>query len=70
MYMCAVNALRCDVWVVVHALQCALLLVSLVFREGFFFGGSASLHDLFLHFLQSVTVHSSKSVLMYIVASD
>ena len=33
-----------------HALQCALSLVSLVFGE-VFFGGSASLHILFLHFL-------------------
>ena len=33
-----------------HALRCALSLVSLVFGE-VFFGGSASLHDLFLHFL-------------------
>ena len=33
-----------------HALWCALLLVSLVFGE-VFFGGSASLHNLFLHFL-------------------
>ena len=34
----------------VHALRCALLLVSLVFGE-LFFGESPSLHDLFLHFL-------------------
>ena len=34
----------------VHALQCALLLVSLVFGE-LFFGESPSLHYLFLHFL-------------------
>ena len=33
----------------VHALRCALLLVSLVFGE-LFFGESPSLHDLFLHF--------------------
>ena len=33
-----------------HALRCALPLVSLVFGE-VFFDGSASLHDLFLHFL-------------------
>ena len=32
-----------------HALWCALSLVSLVFGE-VFFGGSASLHNLFLHF--------------------
>ena len=34
----------------VHALRCALSLVSLVFGE-LFFGESPSLHDLFLHFL-------------------
>ncbi len=33
----------------VHALRCALLLVSLVFGE-MFFGKSPSLHYLFLHF--------------------
>ena len=33
----------------VHALRCALSLVSLVFGE-LFFGESPSLHDLFLHF--------------------
>ena len=33
-----------------HALRCALSLVSLVFGK-VFFGGSASLHVLFLHFL-------------------
>ena len=42
----AVNALRCDVWVVCTC----IVLVSLVFGE-VFFGGSASLHGLFLHFL-------------------
>ena len=35
-----------------HAFRCALLLVSLVFGE-VFFAGSASLHDWFLHFLES-----------------
>ncbi len=35
----------------VHALRCALSLVSLVFGE-LFFGESPSLHDLFLHFLE------------------
>ena len=35
-----------------HAFQCALSLVSLVFGE-VFFAGSASLHDRFLHFLES-----------------
>ena len=34
----------------VHALRCALSLVSLVFGK-LFFGESPSLHDLFLHFL-------------------
>ena len=38
----------------VHALRCALLLVSLVFGE-LFFGESPSLHDLFLHFLAKCT---------------
>ena len=36
-----------------HAFRCALPLVSLVFGEVlFFFCGSASLYDWFLHFLQ------------------
>ena len=35
-----------------HAFQCALSLVSLVFGE-VFFAGSASLHDRFLHFLEN-----------------
>ena len=35
-----------------HAFRCALSLVSLVFGE-VFFAGSASLHDWFLHFLES-----------------
>ena len=35
-----------------HAFRCALLLVSLIFGE-VFFAGSASLHDWFLHFLES-----------------
>ncbi len=35
-----------------HAFRCALSLVSLVFEE-VFFAGSASLHDWFLHFLES-----------------
>ena len=48
-----VNASRCDVWVVCARLPvCALSLVSLVFGE-VFFAGSASLHDRFLHFLES-----------------
>ena len=38
-----------------HALRCALLLVSLVFGE-VFFGGSAPLHDFFLHFLAKCTL--------------
>ena len=46
----AVNALRCDVWVVCTCIAVYILLVSLVFGE-VFFGWSASLHDLFLHFL-------------------
>ncbi len=48
----AVNALRCNAWVVCTCItvRCALSLVSLVFGE-VFFGGSVSLHDLFLHFL-------------------
>ena len=37
-------------YVAVHAFQCALLLVSLVFGQ-VFFGGSAFLHDRLLHFL-------------------
>ncbi len=36
----------------VHAFRCALSLISLVFGE-VFFAGSASLHDWFLHFLES-----------------
>ena len=49
----AVNASSCDVWVVCARLPvCALSLVSLVFGE-VFFAGSASLHDRFLHFLES-----------------
>ena len=44
------NALRCDVWVVCACTAVCIVLVSLVFGE-VFFGGSASLHDLFLHFL-------------------
>ena len=39
----------------VHALRCALLLVSLVFGE-LFFGESPSLHDLFLHFLAKCNI--------------
>ena len=35
-----------------HAFRCALSLVSLVFGE-VLFAGSASLHDWFLHFLES-----------------
>ena len=35
-----------------HAFRYALSLVSLVFEE-VFFAGSASLHDWFLHFLES-----------------
>ena len=35
-----------------HAFRCASSLVSLVFEE-VFFAGSASLHDWFLHFLES-----------------
>ena len=34
-----------------HAFRCALSLVSLVFGEVFFVGGSASLHECVLHFL-------------------
>ena len=41
-------AVMCGLFV--HALRCALLLVSLVFVE-LFFGESPSLHYLFLHFL-------------------
>ena len=41
-------AVMCGLFV--HALRCALLLVSLVFGE-LFFGESPSLHYLFLHFL-------------------
>ena len=41
----------------VHALRCALLLVSLVFGE-LFFGESPSLHDLFLHFLAKCIIQS------------
>ena len=40
-------AVMCGLFV--HALRCALLLVSLVFVE-LFFGESPSLHYLFLHF--------------------
>ena len=36
----------------VHAFRCALSLVSLVFGD-VFFAGRASLHDWFLHFLES-----------------
>ena len=49
----AINALRCDVCMGSLCMHCdarALSLVSLVFGE-VFFGGSPSLHDLFLHFL-------------------
>ena len=46
----ALNALRCECGQSVHAFRCASSLVSLVFEE-VFFGGSASLHYLFLHFL-------------------
>ena len=42
--------MRCDVWIVCACFACALSLVSLVFGQAFF-GGSASLHDRFLHFL-------------------
>ena len=40
-----------------HAFRYALSLVSLVFEE-VFFAGSASLHDWFLHFLESVYIQT------------
>ena len=45
-----VNALQYDVWVVCTCIAVCIVACSLVFGE-VFFGGSASLHDLFLHFL-------------------
>ena len=44
-----------------HAFRCALSLVSLVFEE-VFFAGSASLHDWFLHFLESLSLYLESAV--------
>ena len=54
----AVNASLCDMWVIC---ACLPVLVSLVFGE-VFFGGSASLHDCFLYFLESAR-HTACKVL-------
>ena len=53
----------------VHALRCALSLVSLVFGE-LFFGESPSLHDLFLHFLCTVKCDARITVCMYHMKSE
>ena len=47
-------AVMCGLFV--HALRCALLLVSLVFGE-LFFDESPSLHYLFLHFLAKLYLY-------------
>ena len=47
----AVNALRCDVWVVCTCIAVCIVACFIGFRGSVFFGGRASLHDLFFHFL-------------------
>ena len=46
----AANALRCDVWVVCACIAVCIVTCFIGFC-GSVFGESASLHDLFLHFL-------------------
>ena len=46
----AINALRCDVWVVGVCIAMCIVACSIGFWRSVF-GGSPSLHDLFLHFL-------------------
>ena len=48
----AVNASRCDVWVVCACLPVCIVACFVGFW-GSVFAGSASLHDWFLHFLES-----------------
>ena len=48
----AVNASRCDVWVVCARLPVGIVACFVGFWE-VFFARSASLHDWFLHFLES-----------------
>ena len=55
-------AVMCGLFV--HALRCALLLVSLVFGE-LFFGESPSLHYLFLHFLAKCFFYTRIWLLLY-----
>ncbi len=50
-----------------HALRCALSLVSLVFGE-LFFGESPSLHYLFLHFLANLLLLYGHSLALYDIA--
>ena len=45
-----VNALRCDVWVLCACIVVCIVACFIGFWD-IFFVGSASLHDLFLHFL-------------------
>ena len=47
----AINALRCDVWVVCACIAMHVHCRLFIGLGEVFFGGSPSLHDLFLHFL-------------------